>query len=149
VGLKVPQEGIRWLDVGLSLEEAARFHGHLGPFLVLGYRAGKAALSKLEPCRPDELEAKVTCPRRKPYSCFVDGVQCSTRCTLGKGNLEVFEGDGLALELRRKDVYVKVRVREEILNKALSETGLDEVLRRTPEELFELRVEKKEVRLSP
>lgn len=68
------------------LEYAARFHGHLGPWLVLGLRAGRYARRVLR-AGPFELEAVVTGPARPPHSCFIDGVQVGSGCTMGKGNI--------------------------------------------------------------
>jgi formylmethanofuran dehydrogenase subunit E len=69
-----------------SLRQATRFHGHLGPWLVLGLQAGAYARRKLG-ASPFELKARVFCPAGTPYTCFVDGVQFSSGCTMGKGNI--------------------------------------------------------------
>ncbi|MEO0081043.1 MAG: formylmethanofuran dehydrogenase subunit E family protein [candidate division WOR-3 bacterium] len=69
-----------------SLADAARFHGHLGPWLVLGLRAGRHAADKLK-VKPFELQARVFCPSGTPYTCLLDGVQLGSGCTMGKGNI--------------------------------------------------------------
>ncbi len=102
----------------LSLEEAGRFHGHLGPYLALGYLAGEMAVEELEPQSELDLFASVRLPLKRPETCFVDGVQCSTRCTLGKLNIEVIE---LQTGISARFLNVKtgreleVRVRGEVL----------------------------------
>jgi len=68
------------------LAAAAGFHGHLGPWLVLGLKAGAHARERLS-ASPFELNARVYCPAGTPYTCFVDGVQFSSGCTMGKGNI--------------------------------------------------------------
>jgi len=68
------------------LAHAARFHGHLGPWLVLGLRAGRYA-SRVLRAGPFNLRAAVRCPSRPPHSCFIDGVQVGSGCTLGKANI--------------------------------------------------------------
>jgi len=68
------------------LADAARFHGHLGPWLVLGLKAGRHARRKLR-TTPFTLTARVFCPSRTPYTCFIDGIQFGCGCTVGKGNL--------------------------------------------------------------
>ena len=73
----------------LTIEEAAKFHGHLGPFLLLGYMAGTLARETLKPKDEHDLHAEVTLPLKTPYTCVVDGIQCSTRCTLGKLNIKI------------------------------------------------------------
>lgn len=124
----------------LTLEEAAVFHGHLGPFLTLGYIAGLEALRIIKADSPLKIEAIVRCPPRRPYTCFIDGVQCATSCTMGKGNIKMVEDRGLSLELRDtegKSVVIKVRdhVIEKILNMNMNE-GVKWVSSRKFSELF-------------
>jgi len=124
----------------LTLEEAAVFHGHLGPFLTLGYIAGLEALSIIKANSPFKIEAIVRCPSRRPYTCFIDGVQCATSCTMGKGNIKMVEDRGLSLELRDaegKSVVIKVRdhVIEKIMSMDMSE-GVKWVSSRKFNELF-------------
>lgn len=76
------------VDSTATLSYAARFHGHLGPWLVLGLRAGTFAARKLR-ASPFRLRACVLCPSRPPYTCFVDGIQVGCGCTIGKCNLRV------------------------------------------------------------
>jgi formylmethanofuran dehydrogenase subunit E len=80
-----------------NLEQAAQFHGHLGPWLALGLKAGLHARRALG-ATPFELTARVHCPARPPYSCFVDGVQVGSGCTLGKGNVCHVPGPGCRVE---------------------------------------------------
>jgi hypothetical protein len=96
---------------GLGLEDIlARiedFHGHLGPFVILGFRAGQAALRSLPAQGYFDLEARVWCGKTPPLSCFADGVQLGSGCTTGKGNLTVAADDeGLAarVEFRTRPV---------------------------------------------
>ncbi|MBM3314357.1 formylmethanofuran dehydrogenase [candidate division WOR-3 bacterium] len=76
-----------------ALRAAARFHGHLGPWLVLGLRAGAFAVRKLGGT-PFERRATVWCPEAPPCSCFLDGVQLSSGCTLGKANIHHIRAAG-------------------------------------------------------
>ncbi len=69
-----------------ELAAARRFHGHLGPWLVMGVRAGRYAARKLRGS-PFELTAIVTCPKKPPVRCFIDGVQIGSGCTMGKANI--------------------------------------------------------------
>lgn len=81
----------------LSLEEAATFHGHLGPFLTIGYLAGKMASEHLKPKSIHDMKAIVNVPLKTPFSCIIDGVQCSSRCTLGKLNIEVKNSENITI----------------------------------------------------
>jgi hypothetical protein len=86
---------------GLSREEILvrieDFHGHLGPYVILGFRAGQLALRSLGVVGYFDLEARVWSGTKPPLSCFADGVQLGSGCTTGKGNLVVEAGEaGLA-----------------------------------------------------
>ncbi|MBN1167808.1 MAG: formylmethanofuran dehydrogenase subunit E family protein [Methanospirillaceae archaeon] len=71
-----------------SVHDLARFHGHLGPYIVLGYRIGRYALEVLGK-DPFQLTAEVSCSGVTPQSCLADGVQLGSGCTLGKGNIAI------------------------------------------------------------
>ena len=74
-----------------SAEDLAAFHGHLGPFIVLGYRMGRYARDHF--CDdPFSMKAAVHCSGSPPESCVVDGVQIGSGCTLGKRNIEIVVG---------------------------------------------------------
>lgn len=106
------------------LSWAIRFHGHLGPFLVLGLRAGLRAV-ELFGHNPFKLKAIVTLKRAIPYTCFLDGIQFSTGCTLGKGNIEVLEGDGIRVRFIHERGELTLTVRDEILEEALNAEDME------------------------
>ena len=91
------------------LKQAAAFHGHLGPWLVLGLKAGTYARRKLA-ASPFELDARVFCPAGTPHTCFVDGVQFSSGCTMGKGNISHHHAAGCRVEFTRKGRRGRVRL---------------------------------------
>ena len=107
---KIDDEMLRW---------AIRFHGHLGPFLILGLRAGLRAV-ELFGRDPFKLKAIVALRRIIPYTCFLDGIQFSTGCTLGKGNIEVLEGDGIMVRFIHENGELMLIVRDEILEEAIN-----------------------------
>ena len=76
----------------ISLKQAIDFHGHLGPYLVLGLLMGEYALKKLKARPHFGLEVKVWGAKNKPQSCLIDGLQISTGCTYGKGNIVKYNG---------------------------------------------------------
>jgi formylmethanofuran dehydrogenase subunit E len=95
------------------LKEAIRFHGHLGPFLVLGLKAGLFA-NKVLGKDYFKTRAIVATEPKPPYSCFVDGVQVATGCTMGKRNIKIKRGKSLSLIITKDDKVVKMSIREEI-----------------------------------
>ncbi len=70
-------------------DQAVQFHGHPGVFLAIGIRMGLLALKYLNSKGHFELEAFIQTRERPPYRCLLDGIQFSTGCTIGKGNLEI------------------------------------------------------------
>jgi len=82
------------------ISQAAAFHGHLGPWLVLGLKAGVHARRKLA-ASPFELKARIFCPAGTPYTCFIDGVQFSSGCTMGKGNIVHYRAKRCRVEFTR------------------------------------------------
>jgi formylmethanofuran dehydrogenase subunit E len=102
-GIRVPDQSVGRRGGTLTptaLRQATRFHGHLGPWLVLGLKAGTYARSKLA-ASPFELRARVFCPQSTPYTCFVDGIQFSSGCTMGKGNISHQRADECRVEFTR------------------------------------------------
>ena len=73
----------------LTYGETIRFHGHDGPFLALGYKLGLFIINRLKPKGIIDMTINVRVRLKKPYTCFIDGLQCSTFATVGKGNLRV------------------------------------------------------------
>ena len=80
-------------DLPTELQAAKAFHGHLGPYVVLGIRLGKALVRELSPRPYFGLEVAVKGPTKPPPRCVLDGLQLSTGCTFGKGNITLEKGD--------------------------------------------------------
>ncbi len=87
--------------------ELARFHGHLGPFIVIGYRMGRYALQKLGD-NPFAIKASVYCSGTTPQSCLADGVQLGSGCTLGKGNIEIVKSDTVFSEFVSDEIRIRL-----------------------------------------
>jgi len=74
------------------LARISEFHGHLGPWLVVGALVGRDALQRLK--TPGHWKINVVCwipsdRQRTPFSCMLDGLQASCGATTGKRNLWV------------------------------------------------------------
>ncbi|HEY3282223.1 MAG TPA: formylmethanofuran dehydrogenase subunit E family protein [Armatimonadota bacterium] len=76
-----------------QMEKARAFHGHLGPWLVLGLRIGQEAVEAVGARRYFGLALEVHVPPQPPPSCILDGLQLSTGCTFGKRNIELRPAD--------------------------------------------------------
>lgn len=77
------------------LEKAVDFHGHLGPFLVLGIRMGFIGLRELEVKKGNpKLHVTMMTQPSVPFSCVIDGIQTTTRCTVGNRKLKLQDSSG-------------------------------------------------------
>ncbi len=77
----------------LMIWELERFHGHVGPFVVLGARMGEHAVTVHKIPRYFGLQVTVECPASPPPSCIIDGLQQSTGATYGKHNIKHIPAD--------------------------------------------------------
>jgi len=110
------------------LKSAIGFHGHLGPYLVLGLRMGHVAIRTLRPRGLHELSATVWTKQSPAQSCVLDGVQVSSGCTLGKGNLRVKNASHVQARFRRGNRFVVIKPTEQTAKLLLT------VSTRTPED---------------
>jgi len=103
----------------LTLEEASKFHGHLGPFLLLGFEAGSLGKELVNAVNDKELEALVMVPLKTPFSCIIDGIQCSTGCTLGKLNIKIVDSSKFEIIVRNKrnGKIVTIKIKRFIIDK--------------------------------
>ncbi|MFW6109051.1 MAG: FmdE family protein [archaeon] len=99
-----------------ELEETAiQFHGHGGPFLVIGLKMGLHALKTLDAKGWFNLTCRVYLNWAPPDSCVIDGIQSSTGCTMGKHNITVEDGKGITAEFTDRNTSVKIKLRDDIL----------------------------------
>jgi formylmethanofuran dehydrogenase subunit E len=99
----------------LSYAETIRFYGHDGPYLALGYKLGQVIVRRLKPKGIMDLTVTVRTLLRKPYTCLIDGLQCSTFATLGKGNLRIKDSRQgfISVIVTRGTKKLKIRVNSE------------------------------------
>ena len=92
------------LQLMTILKEAEGFHGHLGPFLVIGVRAGLVGLMKLGIEKGDQqMSATAMLKNSIPFSCILDGVQISTGCTVGNKRLKLQDSSSVAIRFENKN----------------------------------------------
>jgi formylmethanofuran dehydrogenase subunit E len=78
----------RGREMNVLLRKATDVHGHFGPFLTLGVRMGLLGLRELGARKGDtDLRVTVSLEYTLPFSCMLDGIQASTRCTVGNKRL--------------------------------------------------------------
>ncbi len=108
-----------------ELKQLKRFHGHLGPYVVVGYRMGQIARHRLE----GKLWAVSFTGARPPMSCIVDGMQFSSGCTLGKGNITIQEKDEAKSHFFNEKTLLEITLRPEIKQR------IDSTMTRETEEI--------------
>jgi len=129
------------------LDEAVKFHGHLGPFLILGLKAGLYANKVLG---KDYFKTKVIVETepRPPYSCLIDGLQITTGCTMGKGNIEIRNGDPALIRFVRGNKVLEMRLKKSVLRN-LEDMRVEEdskrksfeIMCKSVNELFDINIE--------
>lgn len=104
---------------------AVEFHGHGGPFMVVGLRRGLLALRTLD--SPDWLDLSCRARLRSspPDSCVVDGLQSSTSCTMGKQNIIVEEGEGVTSEFKFGSRVLRVFLKPDSLSMIRADLASD------------------------
>ncbi len=143
------------------LEAGLLFHGHRCPGMPLGLRAGLLALRELGLKRSGDKQLHVIMETGPAHAiaCFGDGVQFSTGCTFGKGNIEKINHGKLAFTLIDKATKraIRVVVKPEIVQglfktkfaeermqgipadevtREYADEAIEQVLSKTDEELF-------------
>ena len=100
----------------IPLKEAIKFHGHLGPYLVLGLLAGEWAIRRLKCRKYFGLEVKVWGATKKPKSCLIDGLQLSSGATYGKGNINKLAANRIKIEFlnRQNNRKIALRIKDNV-----------------------------------
>ncbi|HTZ11819.1 MAG TPA: formylmethanofuran dehydrogenase subunit E family protein [Candidatus Margulisiibacteriota bacterium] len=109
----------------ITLSQGIEFHGHLGPYLVLGLLAGEFALKKLKANKYFGIQVAVYGAGKKPKSCFIDGLQLSTGATYGKGNIRKLNSKIIRALFRNLDNHRKVEIslKKKLINRLDSLKG--------------------------
>lgn len=128
-----PRENMEQSDE--FLQKAIEFHGHLGPYLVLGLRAGLYA-NQILGKQPMKTEAFIKTRTSPPQSCFADGVQFSTGCTFGKRNISLTEGEGLQVIFEKNDQKLILKLREEVIEEINSLPPQEEAWEELAKDLY-------------
>jgi formylmethanofuran dehydrogenase subunit E len=123
------------------LLKAVEFHGHLGPYLVLGLKAGLYA-NQILGREPMETEALIKTKTFPPESCFADGVQLSTGCTFGKGNIFLTEGKGLQVTFKKNNQKLTLKLKNEIIEEINSLPSEEKAWEKLAKDLYQRKTEK-------
>ncbi len=135
-----------------TIEELERFHGHLGPFVVLGAKMGEHAHTAYEMPQYFGVTVKVEAPASPPPSCLIDGLQLGTGATMGKGNIEHIIADEIKVTIiedlsGKKVIYQLKDSTLELLDRWAKEDKITvtergrQMFKMKAEELFEVQVQ--------
>ncbi len=107
------------------MEDAVKLHGHLGPFLVIGVRIGSIARKILNPNVKDKNQLCITAeiPLSTPFSCVIDGIQVTTRCTVGNQKLRIKNSRKeitAYFSMQNSDKALKIAVNSKIVAELMS-----------------------------
>jgi len=139
------REGSGMVEVEVKTPELTRieeFHGHIGPYVVLGYKMGLMARDLLDSPGYFDMTVEVESPLTPPPSCLIDGIQLGSGCTTGKRNLTVTKGPiGRATFHTKKGTSVVLCLRPDVPEKVrlwIEEIGVEKsgkrILEASPEE---------------
>lgn len=128
-----------------TLKQIKDFHGHIGPYVILGYKMGK--ISNIEiGVNPFEKNAKVYTNIQPPHSCIIDGIQLSSGCTLGKNNIKIFTEENLKVIFSNKngkklEIALKPEIKNEI-DTTITDKNIEKysmnIWKKNDEELFDI-----------
>lgn len=106
-----------------ALFRLVALHGHLGPYVVLGYRAGLLARHRTGSSGYFDLTVQAVTRGRPPESCFIDGLQLGSGATPGKGNLVLVKEDAppRALVTARSGRTANLRLRQDFAKRIAGE----------------------------
>jgi len=116
------------------VERGIKLHGHSGPYLNLGIKMGLLALNLLEVKGYFDLSTEVEMEYRTPKSCLIDGLQISTGCTMGKGNIRVIDNPETIKVLFKSDKKINKLINFE---KVSCEDLAEQILTMPDKQLFD------------
>jgi len=128
-----------------ELKQIQKFHGHLGPYVVIGYMMGKLANECLG-SDPFSKSVVVCTGLTPPMSCLIDGIQISSGCTLGKGNIAV-KPDGIpkARFTNKNGKHIEISLKPDIkheidttVKECDAESYSKQLFRKSNQELFDI-----------
>lgn len=97
-------------NINYSLKRAIEFHGHLGPFLVLGVKMGLLGRNIFG----ERCSVEVQTMRKPPLSCIIDGVQISSGSTVGNGGLVIKGSEEVSSFFKSNGSTLKILLKKEI-----------------------------------
>jgi formylmethanofuran dehydrogenase subunit E len=83
-----------------SFELLERFHGHVGPYVVIGTFMGEHAVTHYDFPQFFGVSVEAECPAAPPHSCLIDGLQIGTGATMGKRNITIKDAPKIKITIK-------------------------------------------------
>jgi formylmethanofuran dehydrogenase subunit E len=130
------------LELDEKIKGLIKFHGHLGPYLIIGFKMGELSnelLGQETGAGSGHLlkKAIVKTGTKPPMSCIIDGIQYSSGCTVGKGNIEIINAQKpeATFIINEKKLTISLKFQINTKNRDL-EAVSTELLHKSSQELF-------------
>ena len=107
--------------IDAELQAAKRFHGHLGPYLVIGMRMGHF-ISAVFGEEPFSYRIQATVGWKPPPSCVLDGLQITTPCTVGNSMIQIEELGNITATARKDAETLTLQLRPAVRHRIDRET---------------------------
>jgi len=90
---------------------------------------------------PFEIKAEIHTKKKTPRSCILDGIQFTSGCTLGKGNIGIIESDEIFGIFLKNNSKIVIKVKKEILENVEKISDMEKyskiLFEKKDEELFD------------
>lgn len=109
----------------------------LGSYVVLGYRMGKYAKSRLT--KVDHIIVQID--QRPPVSCILDGLQLATGCTLGKNKIKLIRNKKILKAVfysKSKKLRITLKIKLQLMLKKSQKSALKFIKESKYKDLFKL-----------
>ncbi|MDD3627737.1 MAG: formylmethanofuran dehydrogenase subunit E family protein [bacterium] len=127
-----------------EIEYIKRFHGKLDLYILIGFKMGLYALELLKCDLYWDLKIEVEFGRKTPQSYIIDGLQLSTGCTYGKGNITALSSDSKKATFQFKEHICEIKIRSEVIDKISSLKDSEKIALEfydsEPSQLFEMKL---------
>jgi len=121
-----------------TLKKINDFHGHIGPYAVLGYKMGLIANKKLGE-DPFCKKAVIYTDTKPPHSCVIDGIQLSSKCTLGKGNIKIKKEADIKADFSNKQKQKITTILKPSIKKEIDSMVTEENILEYSEKYFKMK----------
>lgn len=127
-----------------EIDYIKRFHGQIDPYIILGYKMGIYALELLNCDLYWDMKISAKIGVKPPITLILDGLQLSTGCTFGKGNIineKLCENEAcFYFKNNICKIKIKTNILQEIENSTDKENLAKKYFKLEPSNFFEMKL---------